>query len=142
MAKEISIILEESESGERVGVYIYMKNEPVPEICVTSNNSAEARSVVSGLRLGCMQIAVEVGRYTGTPYIERVYWLYGTGEMEDPYYTSSSLLPHCHVSDRNYSCFVNTILRSFSREPSSIECKFILSIRRHSNVSYIPNVPV
>ena len=44
-----------------------MKNEPVPEICVTSNNSAGTRSVVAGLRLGCVPVAVEVGRYTGTP---------------------------------------------------------------------------
>ena len=82
--KEINRVREGSESGGiwRLGMYSRIKKEPVPEIYVASKNSVRVRRVIAGLRLGCLPLAVEVDRYTGTSYIERVCRLCGMGEVE------------------------------------------------------------
>ena len=36
-----------------------------------------------GLRAGCLPLAVEVGRYTGVPYRQRVCRLCVSGEVEE-----------------------------------------------------------
>ena len=46
--KECLIATLRSESGERLGVY-RIKDEPVPEIYVTSKKSVEVRRVIAGL---------------------------------------------------------------------------------------------
>ena len=58
-------------------MYRRIKKEPAPELYVASKNSAGVRRVIAGLRLGCLPLAVEVGRYTGTPYKERACRLCG-----------------------------------------------------------------
>ena len=72
--KKRSMESQRNQNQAKIGsMYSYTKNEPVPEVCVTSKNTAGARRVIAGLSQGCVPIAVEVGRHTGTPYIERVY---------------------------------------------------------------------
>ena len=41
---------------------------------------------MTGLWFGCLPLAVEVGRYTGTPYRERVCRLCNCGEVEDQHH--------------------------------------------------------
>ena len=38
---------------------------------------------MAGLRMGCLPLAVETGRYSHIPYQERVYRLCNRGEVED-----------------------------------------------------------
>ena len=52
-------------------MYRRIKKEPVPEIYVAAKKSVGVRRVIAGLRLGCLPLAVELGRYTGTPYLHR-----------------------------------------------------------------------
>ena len=47
---------------------------------------------MAGLRFGCLPLAVEVGRYTGTPYRERVCRLCNCGEVEDQHHFLITLL--------------------------------------------------
>ena len=44
--------------------------------------SLGGRRVMMGLWAGCLPLAVEVGRCTGTSYSERVYRICNCGEME------------------------------------------------------------
>ena len=45
-----------------------------------------------GLRAGCLPLAVEVGRYTGVPYRQRVCRLGVSGEVEE----QTPILINCH----------------------------------------------
>ena len=45
-----------------------------------------------GLRAGCLPLAVEVGRYTGVLYRQRVYRLCVSGEVEE----QAHVLINCH----------------------------------------------
>ena len=85
-------------------------------VYVTSKNSAGVRRVIADLRLGYLQLAVEVGRYTS---------MCGTGELEDQHLFLINCPSLSHIR-QNIFTYCNTILRSFSREPS-IQCKFLLS---------------
>ena len=123
--KEINRIPEGSESGGRLGMYRRIKKEPAPEIYVVSKNSVGVRRVIAGLRLGCLPLAVEVGRYTGTPYIERVCRLCGTGEVEDQNHFLINCPSLSHIRQKIFM-HCNSILRSFSQESSFNKCKFLL----------------
>ena len=123
--KDINRVPEGSESGGRLGMYRRIKKEPVPEIYVASKNSAGVRRVIAGLRLGCLPLAVEVGRYTGTPYIERVCRLCGTGEVEDQNHFLINCPSLSHIRQKLFM-HCNSILRSFSQESSFNKCKCLL----------------
>lgn len=69
MAKEIYSIPGGSESGGRLGAYGIIKSEPVAEIYVTLKNSAGGGESDSWFKTGMPTLAVEVGRYTGIPYM-------------------------------------------------------------------------
>ena len=106
-------------------MYRRIKKEPVPEIYVASKNSVGVRRVIAGLRLGCLPLAVEVGRYTGTPYIERVCRLCVTGEVEDQNHFLINCPSLSHIRQKLFT-HCNSILRSFSQESSFNKCKFLL----------------
>ena len=72
--------------------YRRIKNDPSTEIYLTTMNSLGGRRVMMGLRAGCLPLAVEVGRYTGVPYRQRVCRLCASGEVED----QAHLLINCH----------------------------------------------
>ena len=79
--KEINRVPEGSESGGRLGMYRRIKRSRFQRY-VATKNSAGVRRVIAGPRLRCLPLAVEVGRYTGTPYIERVCRLCSTREKD------------------------------------------------------------
>ena len=72
-----------SDSGGRLVWYRQIKNDPSTEIYLTTTYSIWGRRVMMGLRAGCLPLVVEVGRYTGVPYRQRVCRLCDSGEVED-----------------------------------------------------------
>ena len=81
-----------SESGGRLVWYRQIKNDPSAETYLTTTNSLRGRRAMMGLRAGCLPLAVEVGRYTGVPYRQRVCRLCDSGEVEDQVH----FLINCH----------------------------------------------
>ena len=101
--------------------------EPVPEIPLgeASKNSTGVRRVIAELRLGYLPLAVEVGRYTGTSYTERVCRLCGTGEVADQHHFLINCLSLSHIRQKLFmQC--NSILITFSQDTSFNKCKFLL----------------
>ena len=102
--------------------------EPVPEIPLreASKNSAGVRRTIAGLRLGCLPLAVEVGRYTGTSYTERVCRLYGTRKVEDQHHflINCPSLSHIRQKLRIHALQLNTYV-IFTRYFFN-KCKFLL----------------
>ena len=58
--------------GTKISLVQTKKNDPSTEIYLATMNSLGGRRVMMGLRVGCLPLAVEVGRYTGVPYRQRV----------------------------------------------------------------------
>ena len=77
---EIAEDLAGSESGGRLVWYRQIKNDPSTEIYITTMNSLGGRKVMMGLQPGCLPLVVEVGRYTGVPYRQRVCRLCDVGK--------------------------------------------------------------
>ena len=69
---EISEVPAGSDSGGRLALYRQIKHNPCTDKYLINMNSLDGRRVMAGLRVGCLPLAVEVGRYTGTPFSERV----------------------------------------------------------------------
>ena len=95
-------------------MYRKIKKEPAPEIYVASKNSVGVRRVIAGLRLGCLPLAVEVGRYTCTPYTDRVCSLRGTGEAEDRHHFLINCPSLSHIRQKLFM-HCNSILISFHK---------------------------
>ena len=81
-----------SESGGKLVWYRQIKNDPSTEIYLTTITSLAGRMVMMGLPAGCLPLVVEVGRYTGVPYRQRVCRLCDSGEVEDQVH----FLINCH----------------------------------------------
>ena len=79
-------VRENSESGGRLNIYRKIKNELTTESYVANEWSVGVRRVLAGLRAGCLPLAVETGRYTGTPYCQRTCRLCDYGEVEDQHH--------------------------------------------------------
>ena len=62
----------QSASGGRLSVYRVLKPNPGTENYVMEHLPVNVRRVVAGLRMGCLPLEVETGRYTGTPYEQRI----------------------------------------------------------------------
>ena len=60
----------QSTSGGRLSVYRILKPNPGPE--TWEHLPMSVRRVVTGLRMGYLPLEVETGRYTGTPYEQRI----------------------------------------------------------------------
>ena len=58
----------ESTSGGRLSLYRVLKPSPGTEPYVAANVQYAAWRVMAGLRMGCLPLEVERGRYTQTPY--------------------------------------------------------------------------
>ena len=61
----------ETTSGGRLSLYRVLKPSPGTEPYVAANVQYAARRVMAGLRMGCLPLEVERGRYTQTPYERR-----------------------------------------------------------------------
>ena len=72
--------------------YRLIKNDPSTEIYLATMNSLGGRRVMMGLQAGCLPLAVEVGRYTGVPYRQRVCRLCVSGRVEE----QAHVLINCH----------------------------------------------
>ena len=79
----LNYINPQSESGGRLSIYRTIKNTPNTESYVINTRSVGGRRVLAGLRMGCLPLAVETGRYCNTPYQDRVCRLCDRGEVED-----------------------------------------------------------
>ena len=66
---EISEVPAGSDSGGRLALYRQIEHNPCTEKYLITMNSLGGRRAMAGLRVGCLPLAVEVGRYTGTPYM-------------------------------------------------------------------------
>ena len=108
------------------------------------------RRVIAGLRLGCLPLAVEVGRYTGTPYLERACRLCGTGEMEGQHHFEincpsltqirQKLFMHC-----NSSWYTEIILLLISVNFSCVtqmaqQCSLYTKCKNSGNQLYITSI--
>ena len=81
--KDINQMNSESLSGGRLNIYRHIKNTLATERYILNTKSVGERRVMAGLRMGCLPLAVETGRYSGTPYQERVCRLCDRGDVED-----------------------------------------------------------
>ena len=105
---EISEVPVGSDSGGRLALYRQIKHNPCTEKYLITMNSLGDRRVMAGLRFGCLPLAVEVGRYTGTPYRERVCRLCNCGEVEDQHHF---LIILCHpLSSTRQTYFLIALL--------------------------------
>ena len=73
----------QSNSEGRLRLYCNIKPNPVVEHYASHSRSVGGRHVMAGLRVGCLPLVVETGRYTNTPYRERLCRLCSCGEVED-----------------------------------------------------------
>ena len=113
-----------------------MKHDPCTEKYLVTVNSLGGRRVMAGLRAGCLPLAVEVGRYTGTPYSERVCRLCDCGEVEDQHH----FLIICRtLSSIRQNLFTHclTLSSSFTHLSSYDKCKFLLSTTDNTTLSLI-----
>ena len=133
---EISEVPVGSDSGGRLALYRQIKHNPCTEKYLITMNSLGGRRVMAGLRFGCLPLAVEVGRYTGTPYRERVCRLCNCGEVEDQHH----FLIICHsLSSIRQNLFSHclTLSSSFTHLSSFGKCKFLLSNSDNTTISLI-----
>ena len=99
-----------------VCTYMYLR----VNYSLISINSLSGRRVMVGLQTGCLSLAVEVGRYTGTPYSQRLCRLCGDRHH---------FLRKCHtLSSIRQTLFTHclTLSNSFAQTPSYNKCKFFL----------------
>ena len=125
-----------SESGGRLVWYRLIKNDPCTENYVTTINSLGGRRVMMGLRAGCLPLAVEVGRYTGVPYRQRVCRLCGSGEVEDQFH----FLIKCHTLNCiRQKLFLHclTLSSSFIYLSDHDKCTFLLCITDNTSIHLI-----
>ncbi len=135
---EISEVPVGSNSGGRLALYRQIKHNPCTEKYLITMNSLGGRRVMAGLRVGCLPLAVEVGRYTGTPYRERVCRLCNCGEVEDQHH----LLIICHSLS---SIWQNLLTHCLTLSSSSThlhvssfdKCKFFISTTDNTIISLI-----
>ena len=117
-------------------LYRRIKHNPCTEKYLITMNSLGGRRVMAGLRFGCLPLAVEVGRYTGTPYRERVCRLRNCGEVEDQHHFQII----CHsLSSMRQNLFSHclTLSSSFTHLSSFDKCKFLLSNSDNTTISLI-----
>ena len=62
----------QSTSGRRLSVYRVLKPNPGTENYVIEHLPVNVQRVVAGLRMGCLPLEVETGRYIGTLYYQRI----------------------------------------------------------------------
>ena len=63
---------QDSTSGGHLFVYRVLKPKPGTENYVMEHQPVNVWRVVASLRMGCLLLEVETGRYTGTPYEQRI----------------------------------------------------------------------
>ena len=122
---EINEIRTESESGGRLNLYRTMKDTPQTERYVLNIRTVGGRRVMAGLRMGCLPLAVETGRYSHIPYRERVCRLCCRGEVED----QSHFIAICPAfNDLRLQLYnhCSCILDTFYQMPLQDKIKFIL----------------
>ena len=125
-----------SESGGRLVWYRMIKSVPCTEYYVTTINSLGGRRVMMGLRAGCLPLAVEVGRYTGVPYRQRVCRLCGSGEVEDQFH----FLIKCHMLNcirQKLFSHCLTLSSSFSHLSDHNKCTFLLCVSDNTSIYLI-----
>ena len=118
------IIVNIPDLGDRLALYRPIKDNPCTEKYLITMNSLAGRRVMARLWFGCLPLAVEVGRYTGTPYSERVCRLCDCGEVEDQHH----FLIICHTfSSIRHNLFTHslTLSSSFTHLSSYDKCKFL-----------------
>ena len=110
---------------DSIALYRQIKQNPCTEKYLITMNSLGGRRVMAGLRVGCLPLAVEVGRYTGTPYSERVCRLCDCGDVEDQHHfliichtlssSRQNLFTHCLTlsSSLKHLSFYNINVNSF-----------------------------
>ena len=122
----INHINPESKSGGRLHIYRNIKNTLATERYILIANSVGGRRVMASLRMGCLPLAVETGRYSNIPYEERVCRLCDRGDVED----QSHFLCICPAfKDLRLQLFnhCNSISHSFYQLSLRNKVKFILS---------------
>ena len=133
---EVSEIPVGSDSGGRLVLYRQIKHGPGTEDYLFTMRSLGGRRVMAGLRAGCLPLAVEVGRYTGTPCSDRVCRLCNCGEVEDQHH----FLIICHtLSSVRQKLFSHclTLSNSFTNLSSYDKCKFLLTNTDNTTISLI-----
>ena len=81
--KDINNISMQSDSGDRLSLRWNIKPNPGVEDYVSNTRSVGERHVMAGLRVGCLPLAIGTGRYTNTPFRERLCRLCGCKVVED-----------------------------------------------------------
>ena len=90
----------ETTSGGRLSLYRVLKPSPGTEPYVAANLQYAAWRVMAGLRMGCLPLEVERGRYTQTPYERRTCKLCSMDVEDQRHFISAQ---HC---SRNGTCFL------------------------------------
>ena len=127
--ENINCISTQSGSEGRLKLYRKIKTNPTVENYVSHTRSLGERRVMAGLRMGCLPLAVETGRYTNTPFGERLCRLCDGREVKDQVHfliicptllhLRMIMFNHCAAADPNfyhYSPLVKTkfILRQYN----------------------------
>ena len=133
---EIAAVPACSESGGRLVWYRQIKNDPSTEIYLTTINSLEGRRVMMGLRAGCLPLAVEVGRYTGVPYRQRVCRVCGSGEVEDQIHFLINC-PKLNCIRQNLFSHCLTLSSDFIYLSDHNKCAFLLCVKDIKSISLI-----
>ena len=123
--QEINEIRTESGSGGRLNLYRALKVTPQTERYVVNTRTVGGRRVMAGLRMGCLPLAVETGRYSHIPYQERVCRLCNRGEVED----QAHFIAICpRFNDIRLKLFNHcySIIDNFYQLPLQDKIKFIL----------------
>ena len=110
--EDINRISTQSSSEGRLKLYRKIKTNPTVENYVSHTRSVGERRVMVGLRTGCLPLAVETGRYTSTPFGERLCRLCDCGEVEDQVHfliicptllhLRTIMFNHCTAADPNF----------------------------------------
>ena len=123
--EDINQVNEHSESGGRLNLYRKMKLDVGVEEYIVNSRSIGERRVVAGLRMGCLPLAIETGRYNNTPVHERLCRLCGRGEVEDQihFLTICPIFDHIRIHLLNHCMSLDP---SFHHYSPQMKTKFIL----------------
>ena len=133
---EIAQAPADSDSGGRLVWYRQIKNDPSTEIYLTTMHSLGGRKVIMGLQAVCLPLAVEVGRYTGVSYRQRVCRLCDSEKVED----QAHFLINCHklncIREKLFSHGL-TPSNHFTCLSDYNKCTFLLCVKDKTSISLI-----
>ena len=84
--EQVNHARENSESGGGLNIYRNITSDLATESYAANERSVDVRRVMAGVRVGCLPLGVEAGRYTGTPYCQQTCCLCDFGEVKDQHH--------------------------------------------------------